>query len=338
MVNFILAFFIFSMVLFAWGDQYLPNENAKYGYVFNDTFKEIGFKDGDKILKIGDEVPFSASSIISDFILNIPKEVVVERNNQRKTIAIPDDFIAKLIKISNKDVKQSLINFRFKCDVIIADFAKESPALNAGMLKGDKIIRINNQPIVYRDDLTRELNKSVNKTVNFTVLRNNKEIDLPLAMGEKPVIGIAIKEFNIADDIKFKTLEYGFWESFPAGYDKGITNIKKYLKQFKLLFSPKTKAYESLGGFISIGKIFPSIWNWRAFWELTAILSLILAIMNILPIPALDGGHVLFLLYEMITRRKPSDKFLEYAQITGMLILLTLLIFANGNDIIKLFN
>jgi regulator of sigma E protease len=137
---------------------------------------------------------------------------------------------------------------------------------------------------------------------------------------------------------EFKTIKYGFIESIPAGINKGVQQLKSYLKQFKLIFSKETKGYKSLGGFITIGNIFPGVWDWHAFWNLTAFLSIILAIMNILPIPALDGGHVLFLLYEMITGRKPGDKFMEYAQITGMVLLFSLLIFANANDIMKLFN
>jgi len=140
---------------------------------------------------------------------------------------------------------------------------------------------------------------------------------------------------NIAGIFEFKTITYGFAESIPAGIIKGYNAIGNYLKQFKLLFAPETKAYESLGGFIAIGNIFPSVWDWESFWNLTAFLSIILAVMNILPIPALDGGHVLFLLFEMITGRKPSDKFLEYAQIVGMVILFSLLIYANGNDFWK---
>jgi regulator of sigma E protease len=156
----------------------------------------------------------------------------------------------------------------------------------------------------------------------------------PTAAG---MLGIGYTGRPLDQIFDLKTLNYGFFQSIPAGIDKGFKTIADYLKQFKLLFSRHTKAYESLGGFITIGKIFPGVWDWQSFWNLTAFLSIILAIMNILPIPALDGGHVMFLLFEVVTGRKPSDKFLEYAQIVGMVLLLSLLVFANGNDILRLF-
>ncbi|HPI45809.1 MAG TPA: site-2 protease family protein, partial [Tenuifilaceae bacterium] len=157
-----------------------------------------------------------------------------------------------------------------------------------------------------------------------------------LNVPETGIVGV-VPMMELKEFFEIDKREYSFFESIPAGIKRGFTTIKSYLKQLKLIFSPETKAYESLGGFITIGKIFPSTWDWQAFWGLTAFLSIILAIMNILPIPALDGGHVLFLLYEIVTGRKPSDKFMEYAQITGMIILLALLLYANGNDIVKLF-
>ena len=166
------------------------------------------------------------------------------------------------------------------------------------------------------------------------IRRANAEKSVQVAIGKSGMLGIQ-RENNINGIFEYKTITYGFFESLPAGIIKGYNAVGNYLKQFKLLFAPETKAYESLGGFIAIGNIFPSIWDWESFWNLTAFLSIILAVMNILPIPALDGGHVLFLLFEMITGRKPSDKFLEYAQIVGMVILFSLLIYANGNDFLK---
>jgi regulator of sigma E protease len=161
-------------------------------------------------------------------------------------------------------------------------------------------------------------------------------MNFKLTIPENAMLGIQLSQ-DIEKVFEFKTIQYGLIESIPAGINKGITTINDYLKQFKLIFSPKTKAYESLGGFIAIGNIFPGMWNWYSFWNMTAFLSIILGVMNLLPIPALDGGHVIFLLFEMITGRKPGDKFLEYAQIAGMVLLLSLVIFANGNDIFKLF-
>jgi len=160
---------------------------------------------------------------------------------------------------------------------------------------------------------------------------------IPMVIPNTGMMGIQLEQLDLEKIFEFKTIKYGLVESIPAGFNKGLNTINDYLKQFKLLFSPKTKAYESLGGFIMIGNIFPGAWNWFSFWSMTALLSIILGVMNLLPIPALDGGHVIFLLYEMITGRKPGDKFLEYSQIVGMVLLLTLVVYANGNDIFKLF-
>jgi regulator of sigma E protease len=175
---------------------------------------------------------------------------------------------------------------------------------------------------------------SKGKTINIIIRRKGLEKTVPIKIGAMGILGIQ-REYNIEGVFELKTISYGFFESIPAGISKGYSKVCDYLKQFKLLFAPETKAYESLGGFGSIANIFPSAWDWESFWNLTAFLSIILAVMNILPIPALDGGHVLFLLFEIVTGRKPSDKFLEYAQIVGMVILFSLLIYANGNDIWK---
>jgi regulator of sigma E protease len=188
----------------------------------------------------------------------------------------------------------------------------------------------------YYDQFRTALKENVGKEITLNVMRNNQGMNFKLTIPENAMLGIQLSQ-DIEKVFEFKTIQYGLIESIPAGINKGITTINDYLKQFKLIFSPKTKAYESLGGFIAIGNIFPGMWNWYSFWNMTAFLSIILGVMNLLPIPALDGGHVIFLLFEMITGRKPGDKFLEYAQIAGMVLLLSLVIFANGNDIFKLF-
>jgi regulator of sigma E protease len=195
---------------------------------------------------------------------------------------------------------------------------------------------MNNQKYAYNDQFKTALRDSVGKKVTLNVLRNKQEITLPMLVPKSGMLGIVLEQ-NLEKIFEFRTLRYGLIASIPAGFTRGINTINDYLKQFKLIFSPKTKAYESLGGFISIGNIFPGAWNWYSFWNMTAFLSIILGVMNLLPIPALDGGHVIFLLFEMITGRKPGDKFLEYAQIAGMVLLLSLVLYANGNDIFKLF-
>jgi len=218
----------------------------------------------------------------------------------------------------------------------IARFAKDSPAKKAGLQIGDQIVGIDNQKFEFIDQFKSALHDSIGKQISLNILRGNQQMAFQMTIPETGVIGVA-PSLDLGKIFEFKTIKYGLVESIPAGFSKGINTINDYLKQFKLIFSPKTKAYESLGGFIAIGNIFPGMWSWYSFWTMTAFLSIILGVMNLLPIPALDGGHVMFLLFEMITGRKPGDKFLEYAQIAGMVLLLSLVIFANGNDIFKLF-
>jgi len=329
--NFILALLIFVFVLFAWGETYLPTANAKYGIVTDSTGHSIGLQNGDKILTVDNTHIEKFYDITSDIVLNNRSSIQVERNGEVVNITIPDDYVAKMIK--GKGVIDARTPFS---GMLIARFQKGSPALSAGMAKGDIITGINDSIFVFSDQFTDYLASEKNETVMINLLRGEEKLNIPVTVSEAGLLGIRFTWQDAGSVFEWKTIRYGFIESVPAGIEKGFKTIKDYLKQFRLIFSKETKAYESLGGFITIGSIFPEVWDWQAFWNLTAWLSIILAVMNILPIPALDGGHVMFLLFEVITGRKPSDKFLEYAQIAGMILLLGLLIFANGNDIIRL--
>ncbi|GET20767.1 RIP metalloprotease RseP [Prolixibacter denitrificans] len=329
--NLLFALFLYAMVLYTWGEQYLPTANVKYGIVTSDTGKEIGFQNGDKILNVDGKKVADFTKIVPTIVLEKASYVEVERDGKDVKVPITQEDIAKLL--NNKNVMGVRIPYSLK----VHGFMKKSPARDAGMDIGDKVVAINGQHFTYNDQFVQALKDAKGKTVDVTIDRDGATKTLPVTIGENGLLGVERTMMNLDSLFTFKTLTYGFWQSIPAGVTKGFNTVDNYLKQFKLLFQPETKAYESLGGFIAIGNIFPGIWDWRSFWNLTAFLSIILAVMNILPIPALDGGHVLFLLYEIISGRKPSDKFLEYAQIAGMVILFALLIFANGNDIIKLF-
>jgi len=330
LMNFILAFIIYIGILYAWGEQYLPTANVKYGIEVDSIGRQIGLQNGDKILSVANQEVENFHKIIPTVILDKAPTIQVEREGQKVDVEISDDDLALLIK------SRGVMTFRLPFDYQIAKFSKNSVAKDAGLQEGDQILGLDSLRYEFYDQFRAALKDSIGKEITLNVMRNNQEMNFKLVVPESAMLGIQLAQ-DFEKIFEFKTIEYGLIESIPAGFRKGINTINDYLKQFKLIFSPKTKAYESLGGFIAIGNIFPGIWDWHSFWNMTAFLSIILGVMNLLPIPALDGGHVMFLLFEMITGRKPGDKFLEYAQIAGMVLLLSLVLFANGNDLFKLW-
>ncbi|TFH36907.1 MAG: RIP metalloprotease RseP [Bacteroidia bacterium] len=325
--NFILALLLYVMVLFSWGETYLPNANVKYGIVTDATGYEMGLRNGDRVISIDGAEVDNFYSIISDVILNERKVITVDRNGEKIDIPVQKEFIPLIIK--GKGAIDARIPFG---PFTVVGYMKESPAMEAGVLTGDKFLGVDGNEFGYYDEYQSYLSDKKGKEITVNLDRRGERIDLKLVTTTDGMIGV---ERNSPDIFEFRTVKYTFAESIPAGIEKGFKTLKDYLKQFRVIFSKGSKAYESLGGFITIGSIFPGVWDWQSFWNLTAFLSIILGIMNILPIPALDGGHVMFLIFEVVTGRKPSDKFLEYAQITGMILLLALLLFANGNDIIR---
>lgn len=328
--NLILALALYSMILFVWGEQYLPNQNAKFGIVVSETGREMGLRNGDKILLVDGKPVESFTKIVPTIVLDGAQTIEVQRDSQRITLQISKDLMPRLLK------DKEIISLRIPFSCKISAFAKQSGARDAGLEVGDEILSVDSAKFRYYDEFVDKLALSKDKEVKVEYKRNGVVSTRKVKISPLVLLGFQ-RAFDLDGIFVYKTTHYSFLESIPAGISKGYRAVGDYLKQFKLLFTPKTKAYESLGGFIAIGNIFPSVWDWESFWSLTAFLSIILAVMNILPIPALDGGHVLFLLYEIVTGRKPSDKFLEYAQIAGMILLFSLLIYANGNDLIKLF-
>jgi regulator of sigma E protease len=329
LVNFILALVIYTFILYIWGEQYLPTKNARYGIMCDSVAMEIGLRNGDRILSVDNHPVERFYDIFHDIVVDEAKSIQVERNGQKLDIPIKDEYFADLLK------SEVFITPRFP--FYVDGFSKNSPAEKAGIKSGDQIVGINGTEVNFFDQFKTELAGRKNQKITVSVLRNGQKMDFNLITTDKATIGVSA----VADASRFfnlKRVQYSFMEAIPAGISKGFSRAISYLKQLKLLFKPKTKAYESLGGFIKIGSFFSTVWDWRSFWEMTALLSIILAIMNLLPIPALDGGHVTFLLYEIVSGRKPGEKFMEYAQIAGMIILLMLLLYANGNDIIHIFS
>jgi len=327
-VNIILAILIYIVMLSAIGEQYLPNSEVKYGITVDSLAYQMGLRNGDKIISIDNKKVEDFASIPKIIILEEAKTVQVLRDGEKVDIRIPDGFISKLISQKTPE----FISFRIPFEV--GDFTKTSPAKIAGLKVNDRIIGINDSLLGYFDQFRAVIGKFKNKNVNVVVVRVRDTLKIPVPVPNEGLIGVYPK--GPANYFNLKEKQYNLLTAIPAGFSKAYDGVGNYLKSIKLLFSQE-KAYESVGGFISIGNIFPSTWDWQAFWSLTAFLSIMLAILNVLPIPALDGGHVMFLFYEIIFRRKPSDKFMEYAQYVGMAILFALLVFANGNDIIKLF-
>jgi regulator of sigma E protease len=328
--NFILALIIYVTVLFAWGETYLPTTNLKYGIVTDSTGHSMGLRNGDKIITVDNKKIEKFNEIRSDIILNNRKSIQIEREGQEINIPISEEIIPVMLK------GKFLIEPRRPFSPYVISFIdKDTPAKAAGVLTGDEIKGINDSSFVYFDNFQDFLASHKERSITLNILRNGQPVKLAVALNATGKLGVG-DSHTYGEIFELKTVKYNLLQSIPAGIRTGFKAIGDYLKQFKLIFSKHTKGYESLGGFITIGSIFPPAWDWQVFWSLTAFLSIILGVMNILPIPALDGGHVMFLLFEVITGRKPSDKFLEYAQIVGMAIILVLLLYANGNDVVRL--
>jgi regulator of sigma E protease len=328
LVNFLLALFIYSTILYVWGEQYLPTKNVKYGIMCDSVALDIGLRNGDKILTVDHVEIENFNKIFHDVVVNGARSIQVERDGQVVDIPIGEEYLAPLLK--------SEVFIATRIPFIVDDFSKDSPARTAGIRVDDKVVALNDTEIEFFDEFRTRMNDLKGQEVAVTVLRGGERITYTFRATDDGKIGV----WPVGDLTRFfelQKVQYSFMQAIPAGISKGFGNAISYIKQLRLIFTPKTKAYESLGGFIKIGSFFPTEWDWRVFWEMTALLSIILAIMNLLPIPALDGGHVMFLLYEIISGRKPGDKFMEYAQIAGMMILLALLLYANGNDVVQLF-
>ena len=326
-VNFLLGIFIYSMTLYFYGDKYLPNSGVTDGVVCSDFAKDVGFKNGDKIVSVDGENIERFFDINQNMVLRDKAfSVIVEREGGRNEIFIGENFI-KHWKNSGKKLLFSPAHVG-----VVSGFSENSNAERAGLLKDDVLFAVEGVKTKYLSDFKTEIQKHKNKTVKVDVLRSNMLYSFPVEVSQKGLIGIMTMS-----NLNFSVENYSFFASFPAGYNLAMNKLGGYISQFALIFNSENDLAGELGGFGAIGSMFPSTWDWLSFWNLTAFLSLMLAFMNLLPIPALDGGHVLFLLYEMIVGKPAPEKVLEYAQTIGMILLLSLLVYANGNDIIKLF-
>ena len=332
-MNVLLAFFIYAMILYTWGETKTPNQNVTNGIMVTDSLmSKIGLRNGDKIKAVNGEQVQYFDEVQAKILLG--KDITIERGGKEENIHIPINMIEQLIERKGKKVG-SLVTERMP--VMVGGFYLIPGDNNSSRLKVfDKIVAVDSTPVEFFDQMAPALLGKKGDSVTLTVIRNQQPVLTRIKVDTSGVIGF----YNITDDqadslgiLKQEKKVYSFLSSFPAGVRKTGEQLSFYVRQFKLILNPETGAYKGLGGFKTMASIFPDYgWNWEAFWKITAFFSIILAFMNLLPIPALDGGHVVFTLIEMITGRKPSDKFLEYAQIVGMVILFALLIYANGND------
>ncbi len=334
-VNFILAVVIYIGMAYSYGDQYIPLNSIKDGLwiVEENIGDKLGVYTGDKIVAVDGEEIERYRDLFGEIING--NQITIEREGQLIEQDIPVDFIATLLE---DEEKIRFLNFRIP--FTIGPMPKDSHNKDSGLEKNDIITSIGSDPVSFFDQAKPLLEKYKGQATTVTVDRDGQTMQFPVQVTDSATIGVSIGSILYEDleEKGFFTLEtkkYSFAEAIPAGISQGWNTLSSYAKQLKKIFNPETGAYKGVGGFAAIGSLFPDTWDWRMFWNTTALISIILAFMNILPIPALDGGHVAFLLYEMVSGRKPSDRFLEYAQMIGFFLLIALLLFANGNDVYK---
>ena len=332
-VNFILAFVIYIGMVYFYGDNYIANDSLKDGvWVTSEGLKKAGMESGDKIITI-DGVHLDRFNEAQIKLLTA-KKITVNRNGEEKDIELPVNFVNEFIENKGERVVMPRIPF------IVASFNEDSNN-KENLKEGDIFTEINGTPITYYDQAEATITPLAGQNVQAKVKRNNEIVSVPLHISKEGKIGVFTPRtihLKDAEKLGLFTLSkenYSLAESIPIGLQRGKDQIAGYWKQLKMIVNPETGAYKGVGGFKAIYDIFPQTWSWEMFWGITALLSIMLGVMNLLPIPALDGGHVMFLLYEIISGKKPSDKFMEYAQLVGFILLIGLLLFANGNDIYK---
>ncbi len=326
-VNLIVGFFIYMMIVFAWGTEKVSSDGLKYGFSVSPIMEELGFQQGDKVLSVDGEVLENVLDVNNRILVRDAQIIeVMHLDGTKESINLPEDLDHQLFAADQMNA------FEPRGFTIVDYVMWHKPGNKGGLLKSDSIVSINNEPLVYFDEFQKKLTENKNKTILLGVYRNAELIQLNIKLDATGKLGF-VRKNNLSNSITYGHIDYGFFGSISKGFSFGYWTLHDYVAQFKFVFT--SKGSTAIGGFASIGKMFPGTWDWLAFWERTALISIILAFMNILPIPALDGGHVVFLLFEMITGRVPSEKFLIKAQIIGFVILISLLLYANGLDIYR---
>lgn len=329
LMNVVTAVIIYTGILFTWGEQYIKTEDAVYGISTNDLSKELGFKDGDKLIAFDAKpVPDNFAELQINLVRNQTKDVTVLRNGDTTVVSIDQIYLPAMLNTPGM--------FSLRAPIAVGSIPDSSLNAGAGLQPGDKFLAVAGSEASFVDELHSNLAAHKGENTTLQVLRDGDTLDIPVKVGDDGRIGILLQADISGINITEKN--FSMLEAIPAGFKQAFSSIGNYVKELGLIFSPKTEAYKSVGSFITIGSIFPSVWNWQIFWNITALLCIMLAVLNILPIPALDGGHLVFCIYEMITGKKPSDRFMEVTQVIGMAILFMLMILAFGNDIARLFH
>lgn len=330
-MNVLVAMIIYAFLFGVWGEEYLPTQNAKYGIMVDSTAESIGLKDGDRILAVDGHNVQRFHKIVPEIIVNEAKTLNVMRGSEIITVTIPEGTIRAIIKTRRNTFIQP------RHPVVVAGVNKKSEAERMGLKENDSIVAVNGQPINFYDQFEDIKQASAGKPIALTVIRNGAATELKGNVPKDKILGFGFKD--PASYFQLATVKYGPIQAIGKGFSYTFDQFGNYWRQFKMIFTSKEiKASESLGGIVSFGKLFSPIFSWHDFLTLTAFISIILAFMNLLPIPGLDGGYVIFLIFEMISGRKVSDKVMERATTVGLVLLLGLMLYANGLDIFRLFN
>lgn len=326
--NFILAIVLYAAILHHWGEEYLRNEDAVYGIAVNDLSREIGFRNGDKILSFDGREVEDFSQLQVELVHSRATEALVLRGQDTISINIDESFLPQMLN------SPGMFSLAYPFEV--AGFMENSINKESGLQPGDRVVAVNGEEMSLVPDIQEALRAHKGDSILVEVSRAGQRQQVGLQVDTTGMVQVMLQS-DLTKFFHITRNKYMFFPAIPAGIRKACNYIGSYVKDLGLIFSPKTKAYKSVGSFITIGRIFPGTWDWQRVWSLTAMLSIMLAVLNIIPIPGLDGGHILFIFVEILTGRKPSDKFLEIAQTIGMILLLALMVLAFGNDIRSLF-
>jgi regulator of sigma E protease len=326
-LNFIAAMAIYAMVLYVWGKEIVPLPNYKWGFTYCEAARNAGFRDGDLIVSIGENAPATIGEAVEKLLLSDGSMVAVMRDGSKHEFRLPADFSQQVLASKT----ESFLEPRFP--FVIKEVSAGMPAAAAGMLAGDSVVGFDGKMYASASEISSALKPYANQQVSLMFYRSDSLMTASITLTESAKVGVITK--SVIDFVKTEKKSYGFFAAIPAGISLGVQRLVSYVRQFKIVFTKE--GARNLGGIGTIVSLFGSVWDWHYFWNITAFLSIMLAFLNILPIPAFDGGHMMFALYELVSRRRPSDKFMMRAQTVGMLILFALLLYANGNDIVRFF-